>query len=169
MTAKPVLYVANVDESDLAGTGPLVQKVRDRAAAEGGQVVAVCARLEAEIAELDEPDRTEMLQSVGLEEPALAVLARAAYRAAWAAKLFHRRPEGNPRLDDPDRRHRPAGGRRDPQRFRARLHPRRSLFGRRPRRNTRREKAIREAGKLRVEGKNYVMQDSDVCHFLFNV
>ena len=54
MTAKPVLYVANVDESDLDGKGPLVEKVRDRAAAEGGQVVAVCARLEAEVAELDE-------------------------------------------------------------------------------------------------------------------
>jgi ribosome-binding ATPase len=93
MTAKPVLYVANVDESDLEGKGPQVQKVRERAAAEGGQVVAVCARLESEIAELDEPDRTEMLQSVGLEEPALAVLARAAYRLLGYQSYFTAGPK----------------------------------------------------------------------------
>src|SRR5579884_2636284 len=61
ITAKKVLYVANVDETDIHGTGPLVQKVRERAAAEGGGVIPVCGKLEAELAELAPEDRTEML------------------------------------------------------------------------------------------------------------
>ena len=76
LTLKPVLYVANVAEDDLNGEGELVQKVRDYAAEVNAGVVHVCARLEAEIAELDEEDREEMLESVGLTEPSLAVLAR---------------------------------------------------------------------------------------------
>ena len=169
MTRKPVLYVANVDEDDLAGKGPMVEKVRQRAAAEGSEVVPVSARLEAEIAELDEADRAEMLQSVGLEEPALAVAGPRRVRAARAAKLFHGRPEGNPRLDDSRRRDGAAGGRRDPHRFRARLHPRRGLFGRRPGAVQQRKSDPRSRQDARSKARSYVMQDSDVCHFLFNV
>ena len=58
MTAKPILYIANVDETDLQGKGPIVTKVREAAAKSGALVVPVCAKLEAEIAELDEPDRS---------------------------------------------------------------------------------------------------------------
>ncbi len=60
MTAKPILYIANVDENDLEGKNEAVQRVREYAEKVGAQVVAVCAKLEAEIAELDEPDRSEM-------------------------------------------------------------------------------------------------------------
>ena len=88
MTAKPILYVANVDEDDLRGEGPLVQQVRDFAAKSGADVVAVCAKLEAEIAEVDEADRPEFLESVGLDEPALAVLARAAYHTRGLQSYF---------------------------------------------------------------------------------
>ena len=147
----------------------MVEKVRQRAAAEGSEVVPISARLEAEIAELDEADRAEMLESVGLEEPALAVLARAAYRTARAAKLFTR----------PGRRKSAPGrfpiGATAPQAagvihsdfergfIRVEVYSVDDLvqYGS--------EKAIREAGKMRLEGKSYVMQDSDVCHFLFNV
>ena len=80
ITAKKVLYVANVAEDDLQGKGPLVQKVRDRAKAEGGAVVPVCGKLESELAELGPEDRKEMLESMGLHEPALASLAREAYK-----------------------------------------------------------------------------------------
>src|SRR3954466_8236580 len=69
ITAKKVLYVANVDEADLHGEGPLVQTVRERAKQEGGAVVPVCGKLESELSELDEADRKEMLQSMGLAEP----------------------------------------------------------------------------------------------------
>src|SRR5204863_4917357 len=80
ITAKKVLYVANVDEADIHGEGPLVQKVRERAKGEGGHVVPVCGKLESELAELEPADRMEMLQSMGLREPALATLAREAYK-----------------------------------------------------------------------------------------
>ncbi len=168
MTAKPVLYVANVDESDLEGKGPLVEKVRARAAAEGGQVVAVCARLESEVAELDEPDRTEMLQSVGLEEPALAVLARATYRLLGYQSYFTAGPKEIRAWTIPVGATAPqAAGviHSDFERgfIRVEVYSIDDLVQHKS------EKAIREAGKLRVEGKNYVMQDSDVCHFLFNV
>jgi GTP-binding protein YchF len=168
MTAKPVLYVANVDESDLEGKGPLVEKVRARAAAEGGQVVAVCARLESEVAELDEPDRTEMLQSVGLEEPALAVLARATYRLLGYQSYFTAGPKEIRAWTIPIGATAPqAAGviHSDFERgfIRVEVYSVDDLVQHKS------EKAIREAGKLRVEGKNYVMQDSDVCHFLFNV
>jgi GTP-binding protein YchF len=168
LTAKPVLYVANVMEDDLHGDGPLVQRVRDRAKEEGGQVVAVCAKLEAELMELAGDERTEMLESVGLAEPALNVLARAAYQLlglesfftagpkeirAWATPIGSTAPEAAGVIHS------------DFQRgfIRAEVYTLDELerYGS--------EKAIREAGKLRTEGKNYTIQDGDVCHFLFNV
>jgi ribosome-binding ATPase len=168
ITAKPVLYVANVSEDDLAGRGPLVERVRKRAEAEGSQVVTVSARLESEIAELAEADRTEMLQSVGLEEPALAVLARAAYKLLGLQSYFTAGPKEIRAWTVPIGATAPqAAGviHTDFERgfIRAEVYSVDDLvqFGS--------EKAIREAGKLRLEGKSYVMQDSDVCHFLFNV
>src|SRR5258706_12556072 len=80
ITAKKDLNVANIDEADQLGRGPLVDVVRDRAKSEGGFVVPVCGKLESELAELDEADRKEMLQPMDLKEPALAPLAREAYR-----------------------------------------------------------------------------------------
>ena len=69
---------------------------------------------------------------MGLKEPALATLTREAYKLLGLQSYFTAGPEGNPRLDDPHRRHRPAGGRRDPHRLRDGLHPRRDLHARRP-------------------------------------
>jgi GTP-binding protein YchF len=168
MTSKPVLYVANVDESDLDGKGPLVEKVRERAEAEGGQVVAVCARLESEVAELDEADRNEMLESVGLKEPALAVLARATYRLLGYQSYFTAGPKEIRAWTIPIGATAPqAAGviHSDFERGFIRV----EVYSVDDLAQYKTEKAIREAGKLRVEGKNYVMQDSDVCHFLFNV
>jgi GTP-binding protein YchF len=168
LTAKPVLYVANVDESDLHGEGELVQRVRERAEIEGGAVVPVCAKLEAELLELDEEERQEMLESVGLEEPALKVLARAAYALlglesfftagpkqirAWTVRIGATAPEAAGAIHS------------DFERgfIRAEVYTLDDLerYGS--------EKAIRDAGRMRTEGKSYVVQDGDVCHFLFNV
>jgi GTP-binding protein YchF len=168
MTAKPVLYVANVDEDDLAGEGPLVAKVREYAQANNALVVPVSAKLESELAELDEADRLEMLESVGLSEPALAPLTRATYRTlglhsyftagekevrAWTIPLGATAPQAAGVIHTDFER----GFIRcevytldDLEEYKA-------------------EKDIRSAGKLRVEGKDYVMQDGDICHFLFNV
>lgn len=167
MTAKPVLYVANVDESDLEGKGPLVQQVRDFAAKTGASVVPVCAKLEAEIAELDEADRAEMLASSGLQQPALATLTREAYRVlglhsyftagekevrAWTIPIAATAPQAAGVIHT------------DFEKgfIRAEVYTLNDLE------TYRSEKEIRLAGRLRVEGKNYVMQDGDICHFLFN-
>lgn len=168
MTAKPILYVANVDESDLEGTGPIVQKLREHAKSSGAGVVCVCAKLEAEIAELDEEDRAEMLADAGLEYPALSQIAREAYRTlglqsyftagekevrAWTIPIGATAPQAAGVIHT------------DFERgfIRAEVYTLDDLETHQS------EKAIRQAGKLRVEGKNYVVQDGDICHFLFNV
>jgi GTP-binding protein YchF len=168
LTSKPVLYVANVDENDLDGKGPFVEKVRKRAAAEGSHVVPVSARLEAEVAELDEADRAEMLQSVGLEEPALAPLARAAYKLLGLQSFYTAGPKEI-------RAWTIHAGATAPQAAGV-IHSdfergfiRVEVYSVDDLTQHQSEKAIREAGKLRLEGKTYVMQDKDVCHFLFNV
>ncbi|HMP16936.1 MAG TPA: redox-regulated ATPase YchF, partial [Gemmatales bacterium] len=88
LTAKPILYVANVDEHDLSGQGPRVKQLREYARTIGASAVHVCAKLEAEIAELSEADRAEMLHSLGVQEPALAVLARTAYAVLGLETFF---------------------------------------------------------------------------------
>lgn len=168
MTAKPILFVANVDENDLAGEGKLVQQVREFAKAIGAGIVCVCAKLEAEIAELDEADRKEMLESVGLAEPALAVLAREAYRTlglqsyftagekevrAWTIPIGATAPQAAGVIHT------------DFERGFIRC----EVYSLDDLETHKTEPAIRQAGKLRVEGKAYVMQDGDICHFLFNV
>lgn len=168
ITAKKVLYLANVDEDNLSGEGDLVGKVRARADEEGGEVVPVCARLEAELTELDPADRQEMLESVGLTEPALHTFARSAYKLlglqsyftagekevrAWTIPIGATAPQAAGVIHSDFER----GFIRSETYSIADLEQYHS------------EKAIRDAGKLRVEGKSYVMQDGDVCHFLFNV
>jgi len=168
LTAKEVLYVANVDEDDLGGEGKHVQSLRERAQAEEGIVVPVCARLEAELAELEADERQEMLDSLGLAEPALAVLARAAYQLLGLQSFFTACEKVIRAWTIPAGATAPqAAGviHTDFERgfIRCETYSVDDLdqYGS--------EKALREAGKIRVEGKNYVLRDSDVCYFLFNV
>lgn len=167
MTAKPILYVANVDENDLLGEGKLVQQVREFAAKLGADVVPVCAKLESEIAELDEADRIEMLASVGLKEPALAALARAAYHTLGMQSYFTAGEQEVRAWPIPI-------GCTAPQAAGV-IHTdfekgfiRAEIYSLDDLETYKSEKEIRNAGKLRVEGKQYVMQDGDICHFLFN-
>ena len=168
ITAKTVLYVANVDESALSGESAHAKAVAAYARDHGGEAVAVCATLEAEIAELDEADRAEMLESMGLGEPAIGRLARAAqnllglasfYTAgekevrAWAVLAGAAAPEAAGVIHSDIKR----------GFIRAECYAVDDLV------QYKSEKAIKEAGKLRSEGKNYHMQDGDVVHFLFNV
>ncbi|MEC7566185.1 MAG: redox-regulated ATPase YchF [Planctomycetota bacterium] len=168
LTAKPVLYVANVDEDDLLGEGPLVQQVRDYAHRVNAGIVTVCARIEAEVAELDEADRTEMLESIGLGEPSLAILTREAYRTLGLHSYFTAGEKEVRAWTIPVGANGPqAAGviHTDFERgfIRVEVYSVDDLveYGS--------EKALRAAGKFRVEGKDYVVQDGDVCHFLFNV
>ena len=168
MTAKPVLYIANVDESDLHGQGEKAMALRKFAEQVGAIVVPVCAKLEAELAELDEADRIEMLASVGLTEPALATVARETYRTlglqsyftagekevrAWTIPLGATAPQGAGVIHT------------DFERGFIRC----EVYSLDDLETYKSEKEIRSAGKLRTEGKLYVLQDGDICHFLFNV
>ena len=168
ITAKPVLYVANVDENDLNGECDMVKRVLARAKVEGGQVICVCAKIESELSELPDADRAEMLASLGMNQPALATVARAAYDLLGLQSYF----TAGPKEIRAWTIHR---GFTAPQSagvihtdfekgfIRAECYLVKDLeqFGT--------EKAIRDAGKMRSEGRNYVMQDGDVVHFLFNV
>lgn len=168
ITAKRVLYIANVDESDLHGEGPLVQVVRDRAAAEGGEVVAVCAKLESELSELEETDRGELLESVGLTEPALCSLARAAYKLLGLQSYFTAGPKEIRAWTIPIGATGPQAAGVIHTDF-ERGYIRAEVYSVTDLDTYKTEPAIRAAGKLRTEGKDYVMQDSDVVHFLFNI
>lgn len=171
ITLRPVLYVANVGEEDLKGESDAVAALKKWVeASEGGQtrMVPICAKLEAEIAELDQAERQEMLEGLGLNEPALAVLARALYDLlglqsfytagepeirAWTIRKAETAPEAAGAIHS------------DIQRgfIRAETYSVEDLV------KFHTEQAIRAAGKMRSEGKSYVLQDGDVCHFLFNV
>jgi ribosome-binding ATPase len=168
ITAKKVLYVANVAEDDLQGQSPLVQKVRDRAKQEGGAVVPVCGKLESELSELGAEDRDEMLKSMGLNEPALATLAREAYRLLGLQSYFTAGPKEIRAWTIPVGATAPQGAgviHTDFERgfIRAEIYTLDDL------KQHKTEPAIKAAGKMRAEGKAYVMKDGDITHFLFNV
>ena len=168
ITAKPVLFVANVDDKDPTGQGPLVKKVRDYAAANGGKVVVVCAKIESELAELTEADRNEMLAALGMNEPALHSVARAAYDLLGLQSYFTAGPKEI-------RAWTILKGATAPQAAGV-IHTdfergfiRAEIYSVSDLEKHKNEKAIREAGRMRAEGKSYVMADGDVAHFLFNV
>ena len=168
ITAKRVLYVMNVGDDDPQGQGPLCQLVRTRAKAEGAEVVPVCARLEEELGALDDAERDMMLKEMGLDEPALGKLARAAYRLLGLQSFYTAGPKEIRAWTIPTGAKAPqAAGviHTDFERgfIRAEIYSVSDLE------KFKTEKAIRDAGKLRVEGKDYVMHDADVCHFLFNL
>lgn len=167
-TAKTVLYVANVSEDDPTGENDAAKTLAAFAQEHGGACVPVCANIEAEITELDEADRLEMLESLGLSEPAIGPLARAA-NGILGLSTFYTAGEKEVRawtipLDCPAPK---AAGtiHSDIERgfIRAECYHVDDLF------SLSSEKAIKEAGKLRSEGKTYAMQDGDVVNFLFNV
>jgi hypothetical protein len=165
ITAKKVLYVANVDESDVHGEGPLVQKVRDRAKAEGGAVVPVCGKLEAELAELGEADRKEMLESMGLKEPALATLAREAYKLLGRQSYFTAGPKEIRAWEIPVGATAPQAAGVIHTDF-EKAFIRAEIYTLDDLKQHKTEAAIKAAGKMRAEGKAYVMKDGDITHFL---
>lgn len=167
LSAKRVLYVANVSE-DEAADKVRVDAVRAYASEYGGTVVTVSAAIESELSELDEADKLEMLESMGVTEPALGKVSRAIYDLlglqsyftageievrAWTVQAGATAPQA-------------AGvihGDFERGFIRAEIYSVEDLVEHET------EAAIRAAGKLRVEGKEYLMQDGDVVHFLFNV
>ncbi len=167
LTAKPVMYIANVAE----GSGedePLVERVREFAAANGAEVVAISASIEAELAQLPESERGEFLQELGLTEPGLNRVIRSAYRLLGLKTFYTVGPkEARAWTVRHDATAYDAAGaiHTDFQRgfIRAEVIAYDSFIGRGG------EHGAREAGELRLEGKTYVVQEGDVIHFRFNV
>ena len=167
LTLKPVMYVANVREDGFEGN-PHLDRVRERAAGEGAEVVPVCAAIEEELAQLDEADRGEFLADLGLEEPGLNRLIRAGYRLldlqtyftagvkevrAWTVRKGATAPQAAAVIHTDFERgfiRAETIGYDDFLRYRG-------------------EAGAKEAGRLRLEGKDYVVQEGDVLHFRFNV
>lgn len=167
ITAKPVMYVANVAEGGFKGN-PLLERVAQRAAAEGAVTVAVCAAIEAEIAQLEAADRAGFLAELGLEEPGLDRVIRAGYQLLGLQTYF---TAGEKEV----RAWTVHVGATAPQAA-AVIHTdfergfiRAEVIGYADYIACRGEAGAREAGKLRLEGKEYVMQEGDVVHFRFNV
>jgi len=124
ITAKPAMFVANVSDQGFEGN-PLLARLTEYAQAQNAPVIAICAAIEAEIAELNDEDRAVFLDD-GRTWPGPSDSRR--LQTAGPANLLHRRRQGSARLDHPGRCHRPPGRRRHPHRFRTRLHPRANDF-----------------------------------------
>lgn len=170
LTRKPVLYVANVSEEDVSNPddNKYVQQVREFAASENSEVIVVCARAEEEIAELEDEDKIEFLEALGIEESGLDQLIRSAYTLLGLATYF---TAGVQEV----RAWTFIKGMKAPQCagiihtdfergfIRAEVVAYDALveYGS--------EQAAKEAGKVRLEGKEYEMKDGDVVHFRFNV
>ena len=167
MTFKPMLYVANVQESGFHDN-PMLDAVTALAASEGAQVVAVCAAIEAEIAQLEEADRAEFLRELGLDEPGLNRVIRAGYALlglqtyftagekevrAWTVRKGATAPQAAGVIHTDFER---GFIRAEVIAFEDYV----ALKG---------EQGAKEAGKLRLEGKEYIVREGDVMHFRFNV
>jgi len=168
ITSKPVLYVCNVDEDGLLEENEHVAAVRALAAEQGAGVVVICAKVEAELSELEPEERDEFLAELGLNEPGLAQLARETYRLlglqtyftagpkeirAWTVKVGAKAPQAAGVIHT------------DFERgfIKAEVYTIPNLVEHGG------EAALKAAGLLRIEGKEYVVADGDVMHFRFNV
>jgi GTP-binding protein YchF len=167
LTIKPTLYVANVNEDGFENN-PHLDAVRRVAADERSEVVPVCAAIEAEIAELDEASKQEFLVDLGLDEPGLNRVVRAGYRLLGLQTYFTAGPKECRAWTIPI-------GAKAPQAA-AVIHTdfergfiRAEVIGYDDFVACGGEQGAKEAGKLRSEGKEYVVQDGDVVHFRFNV
>ena len=167
LTIKPAMYVANVAENGFSNN-PLLARLEEYAAKEGAPVVPICAALEAEIAELSEEDKKEFLADVGLEEPGLNRLIRVAYKLlglqtyftagvkevrAWTIHVGDAAPQAAGVIHN-DFEH---------GFIRAEVISYEDFIA------CKGEAGAKEKGKMRLEGKEYVVRDGDVMHFRFNV
>lgn len=169
ITAKPIIYVANVKEIDIANGGNIyVEKVHQYAAEENSEVVMICAKIESELSELPEDEHNMFLEELGIKESGLDQLVKKTYSLlglatyftsgsdecrAWTFKKGMTAPECAGIIHT------------DFERgfIKAEIMSYNDLI------NYKSEKGVREAGKVRLEGKEYLMQDGDICYFRFNV
>lgn len=170
LTTKPVLYVANISEKDMADPdhAKYMDEIREHVKDEGAEVIGVAAAAEEQIAEMDDADKKDFLEMEGVKEPGLNRLIRAAYRLlgletfftaggpetrAWTFKKGTKAPQ--------------AAGIIHSDFERGFIRAEVMSFDDLDKLGS--EEAVKEAGKLRLEGKDYMMQDGDIVQFRFNV
>jgi GTP-binding protein YchF len=169
LTGKPVLYVCNVDEKSLPNGNAWVDKIREMAASENADVMVICAAAEADIAELEDPEERAMfLNDLGMSESGVAKLIKAAYKMlnyityftvgekevrAWTITRGMKAPQAAAVIHTDFEK---GFIRAEVIKYDDYLQ-----YGT--------ESAIKEAGKLGVEGKEYIVKDGDCMHFRFNV
>jgi len=169
ITLKPIIYVANVSEEDIMNGGNIyVEKVRDFAISENTQVVMICAKIESELAELEDEEKDAFLNDLGIKESGLSSLIKSTYSLlglatyftvgtdevkAWTFRLGMKAPKCAGIIHT------------DFERgfIRAEVMSYQDLI------ECGSELKVKEKGALRIEGKEYVMKDGDICHFRFNV
>ena len=167
ITAKPAMFVANVAEDGFENN-PFLDRLTEYANKQGAPVVAICAKIEAELSEMDDADRLEFLKELGQDEPGLNRLIRAAYKLlglqtyftagvkevrAWTIRIGDTGPQAAGVIHtDFERGY-----------IRAQTIAYDDFI------QYRGEQGAKDAGKMRAEGKEYVVKDGDVLHFLFNV
>ena len=167
LTTKPTMYIANVAEDGFEDN-PHLDTVREFAASENAEVVAICNKLESEISELEDDERLEFLQEMGMEEPGLDRVIRAGYQLlglqtyftagvkevrAWTIKIGATAPQAAGVIHTDFEKgfiRAETISYDDFIQFKG-------------------EKGAKEAGKARLEGKDYIVKDGDVIHFRFNV
>jgi len=152
MTAKPTMYIANVDEEGFENN-PHLDTVNVIAESEGAGVVVICASIESEIAELDEDEKVEFLAEIGQEEPGLDRVIRKTEVRAWTIREGYTAPQ--------------AAGVIHTDFERGFIRSETTAFVDYDKYGG--EQGAKEAGRFRLEGKDYIMQDGDVVHFRFNV
>lgn len=167
LTAKPTMYIANVSD-DGFDNNPHLEAVRKYAQGEGAEVVAVCAAIESELVDLDEAEKQDFLAEMGLDEPGLNRVIRAGYRLlglhtyftagvkevrAWTIPIGATAPKAAAVIHTDFER---GFIRAEVTAYEDFIH-------------YKGEQGAKEAGKLRLEGKEYVVRDGDVMHFRFNV
>ena len=170
LTIKPVMYVANLDEGSIGNpeSNPHFMKVMEHAKTENAPVVAICGKIESEIAELEPEEKNEFLKDLGMKEPGLAKVIRAGYDLLGLQTYFTA-GEVEVRawtIHKGDKAPQAAGViHTDFERgfIRAEVFHYSDLM------KYKSENAIKDAGALRVEGKEYLVQDGDIMHFRFNV
>ena len=169
LTIKPIIYLANIDEDELAKRdNKYVQEVKEYAKKEGSQVVSLCAKVEEDLSELDKEDKEEMLEALGIDKSGLDKLITATYDILGLATYFTvGKDEVRAWTFKKGMNAKKCAGiiHTDFEKgfIRAEVISYNDLI------ECGSELKVKEAGKSRLEGKDYLMQDGDICHFRFNV
>ncbi|MCH9673933.1 MAG: redox-regulated ATPase YchF [Gammaproteobacteria bacterium] len=168
LTAKPMMFIANIAEDEVDGSNPRLQSLIDQSTVLGAQVVPICANIEAELSTLDEEERAEFLTDLGLEEPGLNRVIRAGYDLLGLQTFFTAGPKEVRAWTVQRNATAPQGA--------GRIHTdfehgfiRAEVIGYEDYVEYAGEQGAKDAGRWRLEGKDYVLEEGDVVHFRFNV